>query len=198
MNPPPACRLRRGVWQPLGELVRATDGAPPRLATRVALLDDGARLRVRYECDDPEPWATQVEPDGDLWTEEVVELFVAPGRATPERYYEIELNPLGAVFDAVVDSPFGDRRQLRVDRSWSCAGLETEVVVASRSWTAELALPWSSIGGGPGSGADFRINCFRIERRPGPEAELTAWSPTGISPADFHRPARFGFLRRVG
>jgi hypothetical protein len=178
--------------------VRAADGGPPRLATRVALLDDGARLRARFDCDDPEPWATIAARDGDLWTEEVVELFVAAGARTAARYYELELNPLGTVFDAAVDCPHGDRRNLRADRAWSCEGLETAVARRSGGWTAELSLPWSSISPDRPPPNEWRINLFRIERRPGPESEHSAWSPTGVSPADFHRPARFGFLSRVG
>ena len=43
----------------------------------------------------------------------------------------------------------------------------------------------------------WRANFYRIERpRQPPEAgpELTAWAPTLVSPADFHKPARFGLL----
>jgi hypothetical protein len=46
--------------------------------------------------------------------------------------------------------------------------------------------------------ARWRLNIFRIDRPPGGEAEFSAWSPTFVLPADFHRPARFGFLDRVG
>jgi hypothetical protein len=197
VTPPPRLALAAGAPAAL-DLVRATDGGAPALATRVELVDEDARLRVRFDCDDPEPWATIRADDGDLWTEEVVELFLAPGAATPLRYFELELNPLGARFDARVDCPFGDRRGLVADRSWSCRGLEASTSRRSGGWTAELAIPWASLGDAAEHASTWRINLFRIERRPGPEAEHSAWSPTFVEPADFHRPARFGFVTRLG
>jgi hypothetical protein len=199
VSAPPRCRLPRGVWTPLGPLVDAVDGGAPRLATAVELHDDGERLTVAAVADDPHPWATVATRDGDLYTEEVIELFLAPGETTPRRYFELEVNPLGAEFDAVVDSPHGDRRAMRVDRGWRCDGLVTRVEIdsARRRWRAELSLPWRALAPAPVP-ATWRLNVYRIDRPPGGAAEFSAWSPTLARPADFHRPARFGFLVRVG
>lgn len=195
----PAARLARGVPVALAPLVRATDGSPPALATRVTLLDDGERLRVALECDDPEPWATISRRDGPLWEEEVVEVFLAPGRGAPRSYYEIEVNPLGAVFDARIDCPHGDRRALRVDSGWDCPGLTAHVDVDRERglWRAELGLPWRSLAADSTS-VEWRLNVYRVDRPRGGDAEYSAWSPTRVTPADFHRPARFGYLTRAG
>jgi hypothetical protein len=195
--PPPFCRLRRDRLADCGALVRAIDGGAPRLATRLALLDDGERLHVRFECEAPAPWATHRQRDAPLWEEEVVEVFVAPGEPTPRRYFELELNPLGAVFDAAVDNPHGDRREMRVDSGWDCPQLETrcEIDAARGLWRAELALPWRALG--DAREKRWRLNAFRIERPRGGEPEFCAWSPTFARPADFHRPARFGFVTRI-
>ena len=40
----------------------------------------------------------------------------------------------------------------------------------------------------------WRANFYRIERPAGSLPEFTAWSPTLVTPADFHKPARFGVL----
>lgn len=199
MNPPPRCRLSRGRRVALGPLRDAVHGGAPRLPTEVALFDDGERLTIELAASDPHPWATLRERDGDLWTEEVVEVFLAPGAATPRRYFELELNPLGTVFDAAVDCPHGDRRELAVDRAWSCADLATSVVVEPElgRWRATLTLPWHAVGPREVP-AHWRLNVYRIDRPPGGVPEFSAWSPTGATPADFHRPARFGFLARVG
>lgn len=199
MSAPPRCRLPRGESTPLGALRDAVDGGAPRLATEVSLHDDGERLTVVVVAVDPNPWATLCERDADLWTEEVVEVFLAPGEEAPRRYFEIELNPLGAEFDAVVESPHGDRREMSVDRGWRCAGLTTRAAIDRERglWRAELAIPWRAVG--PGAIPErWRLNVYRIDRPPGGAAEFSAWSPTGARPADFHRPARFGFLDRVG
>jgi len=197
--PPPSCRLPRGRRVTLGALRDAVDGGVPRLATEVALRDDGERLGIEIVAVDPQPWATLRERDGDLWREEVVEIFLAPGLDTPRRYFELELNPLGTLFDAAVDCPHGDRRDLAVDRAWSCGGLRSRVAVEPEHgrWRATISLPWRAVG--PREiPADWRLNVYRIDRPPGGEPEFSAWSPTGARPADFHRPARFGFLARVG
>jgi hypothetical protein len=179
------------------ELVDSRNGARPRRATGVELLDEESLLRVRFDVESPEPRATLRARDADLWTEDVVELFVAPGVDPPAVYYEMELNPLGTLFDARVESPRGERSSMRVDRGWDCAGIAVRVVVApGRGWSAELVIPWREIGGEEHD--VWRINLFRIDRPPGGEAEFSAWSPTLVSPPDFHRPARFGILRRLG
>jgi hypothetical protein len=195
----PHCRLRRRRPLALGALRDAVDGGPPRLPTEVSLLDDGERLVVTAVAADPQPWATIANRDGDLWTEEVIEVYLAPGEATPRHYFEFEINPLGTLFDAAVDCPHGDRRELAVDRAWSCDGLagRVEIDSARSLWRAELAIPWASLAAGDADGV-WRLNVYRIDRPAGGEPEFSAWSPTGVRPADFHRPARFGFLVRVG
>jgi len=195
---PPTCSLPRGLWTPLGELRLTESGGPPLQATRVALHDDGVRLTVRFDCDDASPWATLRTHDDDLWTEEVVELFLAPGSRTPTRYVEIEVNPLGTRFDASISSPHGDRRDLEVDRGWGPPGLTTRSGATSSGWGAEISLPWGKVPGGDAATLDWRLNLCRIDRPLGEAAEHSAWSPTLVEPADFHRPGRFGYLRRVG
>ena len=213
---PPECRLRAGEPVELGPFRLATDGGVPTLPTRVTLEDDGEHLRARFECVDPDPWATIRERDGALWQEEVVELFVAPGSETPRVYFEFELNPLGVLFDARVSNPHGDRAGMVVDPGWHCVGLESAVELDSTAglWRAELALPWRALAPTGALPRSWRLNFYRVERprvpgearepgaarMPGEEdpVEYSAWSPTLATPADFHRPARFGFVTRIG
>lgn len=197
MIAPPAVELAPGARLAL-HLVRAVDGLPPRRATRVELAATADRLLVRFDAEAPAPWATIRERDGRLWEEEVVELFAAAGADDPRRYLEIEVNPLGAVFDALVDSPAGDRRGMSVDPSWNCAGLVTavEINVELGRWRTRIELPWSALAVGGAMPPEIRINLFRIERpRDGAPPEYSAWSPTFVDPADFHRPARFASVK---
>jgi hypothetical protein len=177
------------------DLHRAQDGGSATDATRVRLLEDGLRLFVRFDCDDRDVWATHTVRDAPLWEEEAVEIFLAPGESDPKRYYEIQVNPLGTVFDAVVSNPDGRRATMVVDPAWDPATLEARARrVASSGWRAEILLPWSEV-----SGADepvWRANFFRIERRRDAPAEFTCWSPTLADPPDFHLPAWFGRLVR--
>jgi hypothetical protein len=198
MTRPPRRRLVRGEPAALPPLRLAADGGVPRRATRVVLLDDGERLHVRFECADPDPWATLLTRNGPLWEEEVVEVFLAAGPAWPRRYLELEVNPLGTVFAAWIGNPRGDRRALSVEPISHCADLETRVALdpAANGWRAELALPWAMLAAR--DTGSFRANFYRVERpRPG-TPEHSAWSPTFVEPPDFHRPARFGSLQRDG
>lgn len=196
MSPPPSCALRPGERREL-DLVRAETGAPPVWPTRVRLEWSSGALVVRFECADPDPWGTLLRRDDPLWTEEAVEIFLAPGGAPPRRYFEFEISPRGTLFDALVRSPRGDRREMTVDAGWDCAGAEWSASPCPGGWTAQLRLPLAPLCDGGAPPAHWRVNLYRIERpRPGAEgaAEFSAWSPTLATPADFHRPARFGRL----
>lgn len=179
------------------DLVRAQDGGRPADATEVRLLDDGARLFVRFDCRDRDVWATHRDHDAPLWQEEVVEVFLAPGPDVPARYLEIEVNPLGAVFDARVDNPDGRRDTMRVDAGWDPPGLAARVVRDGvLGWRAEIALAWAEACENAPP-AIWRANFYRIERPRGGDAEFSCWSPTLTDPPDFHKPARFGRLARA-
>ena len=181
---------------PALSLSRAQDGADPLYPTRVRVLDDGSRLFVRFDCADSDVWATHTKRDAPLWEEEVVEVFLAAGRGVPTRYFEIEVNPLGALFDAIVLSPDGRRSTMSVDPSWDPPGIAVRVSrVAPDGWSAEVALPWGDCFPGA-TPAVLRANFFRVERPRNGAAEFSSWSPTWADPADFHRPEYFGILER--
>ena len=205
----PTCRVPHA--RPAGELTdaaswRAIPELPPfRLAsargaakdaTRARLCHDGTALHVRFDCVDRDVWATHTRRDASLWDEEVVELFLAPSADTPETYFEIEVNPLGTVFDAIVHNPHGDRCGMEVDTGWDCPGLVAGAAIdrGAGGWSAWLSIPWSSLVGARPVPTVWRANLCRIERPRGEPAEFSCWSPTETDPADFHRPARFGRL----
>ena len=65
-------------------------------------------------------------------------------------------------------------------------------------WTAELRLPWASLGVSDAARLPraWRLNLYRIDRpRDGSATEYSCWSPTLATPPNFHLPARFGTLR---
>jgi hypothetical protein len=196
------------AWQevaPLRPLVRAEDGAPARHATRARLAWDEAALYARFECEDDDAWGTHRQRDASLWEEEVVEIFLAPGGEAPRRYFELEVSPQGAVFDALVESPRRSRDGMTVHRDWDLEGLRLWIGrgAARQDWWAVLVLPWRGlVGAGRAAAAPparrWRANLYRVERPRGGDAEFSAWSPTWRSPADFHLPERFGMLELAG
>jgi hypothetical protein len=174
-------------------LREATRGGAPRLATTAALWWDAQCLNVLFAGDDDAVIASYFEHDQPLWQEDVVEIFVAP--ETPATYFEIEVNPLGTVFDAVIHSPDGVRGSMRADPAWTCDGIFTANRRTPHHFATILRLPFVSFGLlTPKRGDRWRGNLFRVDRHPMHGDEYSAWQPALKTPADFHVVAAFGQL----
>ncbi len=180
----------RLVGLPPLRLVDSRTGQAPRLATAVRLAARGGALLVRFDGRDRGVVATLTERDGPLWKEDVFEVFLAPD-GSPGVYYEFEVNPLGALFDARIESPDGRRETMRADVSWACSGFSARAGRREGHWWALFRIPLAPLG--PGAAGGWRANFYRIDR--GEPDEYSAWSPTLADPPDFHRPERFGRLR---
>ncbi len=180
----------------LTPLLPADGRGPPPHRTAARLPHDGESLHVRFVGEDRDIWGTYTHRDAPLHEEEVVELFLAPGEADPVEYFEFEVNPLGALFDARVRNPASRRAEMTVDTGWDCRGIEWRAGPdpSPGRWWAELVIPWSSVCPGPTPPAVWRANLYRIERPRDSEPEFSCWSPTFTQPADFHKPAFFGYL----
>ena len=172
-------------------LVLADGSGAPEQGTAVRICWDDEALHVRFDCEDRDAWGTFRDRDDPLWQEEVVEVFLAPGEVDPVRYIEIEVSPLGVLFDAIIHNPTGLRADMTADLAWNCPGLRWQVGRGTQreDWWAELSIPWES----PPPSL-WRANFYRVERPRDGKPEFTCWSPTLTSPADFHKPARFGLL----
>lgn len=184
----------------LPPLVLADGSGPALQRTRVRLCCDETAFHVRFDCEDRDAWGTWRRRDDPIYEEEAVEVFLAPGGEDPVRYFEFEVSPRGVLFDAVVDNPASRRAEMTVDASWDCAGLRWSAGAGAgrQDWWAVLSIPWSGLLQGGESPRLWRANFYRIERPRGGEPEFSCWSPTLTSPADFHRPARFGLLELAG
>jgi hypothetical protein len=171
-------------------LRRAEDGGPPRQPTSVRVATRDGALLVRFDGRDEEAFATLKGRDDPLWKEDVFEVFLSPPGAQGV-YFEFEVNPLGALFDARIESPEGRRETMRADVAWNCPGYSARVRRRPGRWSAVLRIPFAPMGGAA-AGA-WRGNFYRVDR--GASDEYSAWSPTFADPPDFHKPERFGYLR---
>jgi len=173
-------------------LTDARTGVPPRLKTAVRVGRRGDILCVRFDGrdDDTGVVATHTRRDDPLWEEDVFEVFLA-SEDPPHVYYEFEVNPLGTLFDARIESPDLRRVSMRVETAWDCPGYEARVTRGPRRWSASLRIPLAPLKAA--APERWRANFYRIDR--GARDEFSAWSPTFADPADFHVPERFGRLR---
>jgi hypothetical protein len=169
----------------------ARTGEAPRLSTALRVGLRGGDLCVRFDGRDDGVVATLTERDGPLWKEDVFEVFLSP-EDPPRTYYELEVNPLGTLFDARVSSPDLARATMRVETAWDCAGFAARVTRGPGRWSASLRIPLGALCAGDPP-ALWRANFYRIDR--GAADEYSAWAPTLEDPPDFHVPERFGTLR---
>lgn len=190
----PRRRSRECAWGEIApaSLTLADGSGAPEQATAVRLCWDDEALHVRFDCEDRDAWGTFRHRDDPLWQEEAVEVFLAPGEEDPVRYLEIEVSPLGVLFDARIHNPTGLRADLTADLSWDCPGLRWQAGRGPQrqDWWAELSIPLGTAN----PARLWRANFYRVERPRDGAPEFTCWSPTLATPADFHRPARFGLL----
>ncbi|OQY81270.1 MAG: hypothetical protein B6D41_19920 [Chloroflexi bacterium UTCFX4] len=180
----------------LDALFLADGSRPAAQQTRVRVGYDANALYARFDCDDRDIWGTYTQRDEPLYEQEAVELFIAPGAADPREYFEFQISPNGVLFDAIISNPTARRDTLQTDPSWQCPGIRwmARRDDAHRVWWGALALPWVSITHDGKIPPVCRANFYRIERPHDSAVEYSCWAPTFTEPADFHKPARFGFL----
>ena len=202
--------LDESPWQKAARLtpfVRHDTMAPARVRTEVRVWYDQAALYLGWICEDSDIQATLTRRDSRFWEEEVVEFFVTP--AALDRYFELQWNPLGGTFDAIISNEIAaDGRSLRFEGDWSytAANMTSAVRVdgsvqnssdRDRRWTVEVRIPFVDLKvPTPARGEVWRGNFYRFNRDDDGEPEQLSWSPT-IWPG-FHQPTRFGYLRFSG
>lgn len=194
----------------LGDEASAWKGAqrvhwgPQGHATEFAALWGSDALYLRFAAEDDLAWHTMTKRDEHLWEEEVVEIFLDPGRQGRD-YAELEISPANVVCDVRMIQPSPDKKG---DLAWNIEGLETRAVPWSsagreKGWIALARIPFASLRSLPSTqgvalppraGDRWRFNLFRVERPGGKEhpekgAIEAAWSPTGEP--SFHVPAAF-------
>lgn len=190
------------AWNAIPSLppFRLADGSGPAIQqTRVRVAWDDAALHVRFDCEDRDAWGTFERRDDPIYEEEAVEVFLAAGTADPIDYFELEVSPRGVLWDGAIHNPTSRREDRETDKSWNCPGIRWDAGKgrARQDWWATFAIPWRGILQGDPPRL-WRANFYRIERPRDGEPEFSGWSPTFTRPADFHKPARFGFLELVG
>jgi hypothetical protein len=194
-------------WQQaarLTPLLRNDTITPARVSTEVRIWYDGTALYLGWICEDYDIQATFTQRDSRFWEEEVVEFFITP--AALDRYFELQWNPLGGTFDAIITNnlePDGRSRQFKGDSSYTAANMTYAVRVdgtvqnsndRDQRWTVEVRIPFSDMKvATPERGDVWRGNFSRFNRDHDGEPEAISWSPT-VWPG-FHQPARFGYLR---
>ena len=101
--------------QPLPPFVHSDGSGKATFQTAARLVASSKRISIRFDCEDPDIWATMTERDDPIYEEEVVEVFLSAGDADPTDYFEFEVSPDGVLFDATISNPDSDRSTMKGD-----------------------------------------------------------------------------------
>ena len=173
-----------------------------RFRTEAKLCWSESHLYIAFDCEDPKISATRTERDSDVYSEDVVEVFISPWADTGH-YYEINVNPLNTLFDAEITNrveELGLREGLTVGVDWNCRDIRTAIERrpgSGENWSAKYAIPFASFAetpfNPPKPGVLWRMNLYRIEGVP--QTDFYAWSPNWFKFPAFHVSRGFGWLK---
>jgi len=109
MNVTPIINLPKNAWTKLPEnhFKNATDGKSSSQTTEVKLKADDQYLIIEFSCLQ-NPFVAQnsyTKHNSEMYNQEVFELFISEGSATPTRYLELEINPNNALFVGWIENP---------------------------------------------------------------------------------------------
>jgi alpha-galactosidase len=161
------------------------------------LLWSASAFYVLFEGNQAEPLVIAEEPDLSrktigLWERDVCEIFVAPDRSEPRRYFEFEAAPTGEWLDLKIDLTSGERVT-----DWDYhSGMEVAARVEEGRVKIAMRIPWEAFGGRPEPGDVWLGNIFRCVGK-GPDRGYLAWRPTMTDEPQFHVPEAFGEFRFV-
>ena len=167
----------------LGDLLRGDGSGEPSEPTTVRVGATPEGLWVAVAC--REPFRQLIRPralkhDGNLWEDDSIEIFVDPTGGRKE-YFQFIVNAAGATYE-------GKEKDAKWDGKW-----DAKIGWPGEGWSAEILIPWETLGGKPPAGTKMGFNLARnrvVGRKPG-DPEDSMWSPTfGTA----HNPERFGTL----
>ncbi len=164
--------------------------ADPERETEVRLLWTPETLFLRFHAKYRVITVFQdAEPNGrrdQLWDRDVAEAFLQPDTSNLRRYKEFEVSPNGFWID--LDIAPGEKRDLQ-------SGLRRRVILdeATKTWTAEMAVPMKCLVERFDPAAVWRVNFYRVEGANEPRF-YSAWRPTRTPVPNFHVPEAFGEL----
>jgi hypothetical protein len=198
--------LNEPVWKQgalLTPFYRNDGSKPEREVTQLRVWYDDTALYLGWTCRDSDIQATFTARDSKFWEEEVVEFFVTAKDLT--RYYELQWNPLGGVFDAIITNRLDEHglsKGMDGDWSFTAKGMKSAVKVQGtvgkagdqdQFWQVEAMVPFADLSvGAPKFGETWRANFYRFNRGNGLPVEEVSWSPTRTP--SFHQPSRFGYI----
>ena len=168
------------------------ENAPPERRFKAKILWSDAALYVRFEANQKEPLIVSETPNllsktRGLWDRDVCEIFLAPDKTSPRKYFEFEIAPNGEWIDlGIYQLP--DKRETDWDYA---SGMQSKSLIGKdRIWMA-IKVGWKAFGKTPKAGDVWPGNIYRCIGT-GETRGYLAWSPTMTKEPAFHVPEKFG------
>lgn len=179
-------KLDDPAWQKTRRIYLVYDnlGGVARQSAAVRLVYDAQNLYIGFDCHEPDVDSLKEsvgEPDGPVFNDDSVEVFLQPSEESGD-YYHFALNSQGVRYESLV-------YHLGFNPQW-----QTAVSKEREYWKAEIAIPFSALEqSAPAAGTFWRANFCRnrVLQMPADQAQNMCWSPTYGS---FHTPVRFGMI----
>ncbi|CAN5305359.1 hypothetical protein BH20BAC1_BH20BAC1_00910 [soil metagenome] len=174
--------------------------AGPHYTTRFKILYSENGIYCLYECEDSIITATIITDFGDLYKEDVVEIFLWPDTSISS-YFEYELSPLNFELPLLIINRHGKAMGWK---PWKYEGsrqiihavnIDSNKINAQGrfTWSAEFFIPFKLltplVAEKPSAGTKWRANFYRIDYDGNPQ--YSSWKETR---KNFHDFERFGFI----
>ncbi len=166
--------------------------APVGRHFKAKLLWSDAALYVRFCANQTEPLivsgALNLESKTiGLWERDVCEIFVAPDKNNPQKYFEFEIAPSGEWLDlAIHQMPNGRETDFGYDSE-----MRTSARVEKDKVLMTTKIDWRAFGKTPKTGDIWLGNILRCVGAGETRGYLT-WQPTLTKEPSFHVPEKFG------
>jgi len=134
-------------------------------------------LFIAVECDEPDTKyiSAAMKDNGELWTEDSVEVFIGQPGLEAE-YNQFIVNAIGSRYNGIA------RTQTEA------SGWEVKTVTGNKMWSAEIRFPFKTLKANPKKGAMWSFNVCRNICSGAPSIN-TSWAQMYTS---FHEPENFG------
>jgi hypothetical protein len=192
----PVDELENASWETAGEVFIekywSGESAPTGRHAKAKLLWSPNALYIRFEANQNEPLVVSDAPNlasktRGLWDRDVCEIFVAPDKDEPRKYFEFEVAPSGEWIDLEIYQ-MPDKRETNFDfnsQMQTAARVEKDKV-----WMA-IKVEWKAFGKTPKANDVWLGNLFRCVGKDETRGYLV-WQPTKTVEPNFHAPEAFG------
>ena len=195
----PVDEFENESWKIAGETLIekywSGENAPVGRHAKARLLWSAAALYIRFEANQIEPLIISEKPNlksktRGLWDRDVCEIFVAPEKREPRKYFEFEIAPSGEWIDLAIHQKSGGRE---TDFEYDSKMQTAARIEKDKVWMA-IKIDWQAFGKTPKAGDVWRGNLFRCVGS-GENRGYLAWQPTKTAEPNFHVPEAFGEFR---